>query len=123
MTDQMKIADILPDVVYCMSSDLHDLFVAGGCIPTCHCCDVKLSVGTNYKLGTVTEENINDALVLANTMRLFKATEPHEVMLCGAQECTADKMVKDAIERRRNKDGWGRSKGGGCSIVNGVIVT
>lgn len=118
-----SVMDIKPNVVYVMTDELHSLFVAGGCIPTCHCCGTRIPVGDNYKLGSVTLKNISDAEYLAERTTLFKAKEPHEVMLCGLESCTANAMVDKAVDDHKRHIAWKIAKGGGCSIINGKIVT
>ena len=127
MTDEEKIATIEVNRVSIMTKELHHLFLVNGCNPTCHCCHMSIPIGGEYKLGSVTEENILQAIDLPGN-KLFSSNEPHDVMLCGNRKCTPFNMIirKKQLLARYKKEGkssYGNTvRVGGCSIVNGKIV-
>lgn len=116
----MEINDIKPDTIYVMTAGMYSIFIAGGCDPTCHCCRSKIPVGSEYKLGSVTEHLVTMAKESSKCVFYpFSVDRPHEVMLCGKPGCTAAVMVENAIKRKEYR---ARTYTGGCSIVDGKIV-
>lgn len=123
----MGLSDINPNEYTEMTEELRRIFVAGGCNPTCHCCNNSISVGQNFKLANVSEALIKKAENLEGR-KVFASDKPHDVMMCFRTECSPKKMVDDQIERLRkykanDLSGWGNPvRRGGCSIIDGKIV-
>ncbi len=120
----MDITDLKPNTLLVMTTEMHRVFKAAGCDPTCHCCENKIPVGETYKLGSVSVE----LAVRGNRVSAFESRKPfktevaHEVMLCGNIECTPEKMVAEAYRLKTERAAAARSRAGGCSVVDGKIV-
>ena len=124
--------NIKPNTIYTMTDDLHRLFNASGCDPACHCCNCELPVGSQFKLGTVTELHLARAKQrearLGSTFKIskvFKSDKPHEVMLCSNSFCGPDKMINnlsyEPYIRRSERPKIVPARRYGCSIVDGKI--
>lgn len=113
----MQLSDIKPDECLEMSEELHKIFNAGGCNPTCHCCYNKIRPGDLFKLASVSAEQAEKGnnIILST----FKTNMPHEVMLC--DKCSVDLMIQKARNRKFQQNNNFR-RSGGCSIINGKIV-
>jgi hypothetical protein len=123
----MELSNINPNEYTVMTEDLLMIFMAGGCNPTCHCCNSSIIVGQNFKLASVSQNLINKANNL-DGRKVFASDKPHDVMICFRNECSPEKMVDDQIERLRSYkvnglSAWGNPvRHGGCSIIDGKIV-
>lgn len=116
------------DELTLMSTELHRLFRAGGCDPTCHCCGIRISVGRYFKLGHVSE----DLAIRASHMlggQVFKTAKEHDVMLCSEKICSPETMFvrhqqQLDLYEKEGKTPWGGypSRSGGCSIIDGKII-
>lgn len=54
----MSVEEIPSNELVVMTDFLHRAFNAGGCDPTCHCCNKNIPAGDNFKLSTV-EDTFN----------------------------------------------------------------
>ena len=121
----MNINDLKIDTIINMTAEMHRIFIAGGCNPTCHCCNNKIKINEKYKLASVSSELINSA------PELFRTLLEHEVMLCESVFCSPGKMVEnylytksrriDMHDRYNERETFKKTRAG-CFIIDGIIV-
>ena len=121
----MNINDLNKDTIITMTEEMHRVFNASGCDPTCHCCHEKIDIDEKYKLAHI------NANLIKSAPSFFKTTEEHEVMLCNRFTCTPSKMIEEYLSLgsrkvnmhdRYNERRTFKTKRSGCFIINGKIV-
>lgn len=119
------VAAIPADVMVPMTDELHRLFRAGGCDPTCHGCGRELPVGAEFKLAAVTKAHLAYAKKKYLASWIFRSSEPHEIMLCA--KCTPTSMIDEKARARTAplkpyRAGEHAAWASGCSRIDGKIV-